>query len=143
MQVRDIMTSGVEGVSGDATVLSAAQKMEALNVGALPVLDGDRVAGIITDRDIAVRGVAHSVNMTQMHVRDIMTPGAEHVTEDQDVQEAAHLMEVKQIRRVLVTSPEGGVIGILSLGDIAVHMHDATLGGEVLERVSEPARPHR
>jgi CBS domain-containing protein len=107
------------------------------------VLDGDRVSGIITDRDIAVRAVARNANPAQVHVRDIMTPGAEHVTEDQDVEDAARLMEEKQIRRILVTGPEGNVIGIVSLGDIAVHTHNVNLGGAVLERVSEPARPER
>src|SRR3712207_146292 len=102
MQVREVMTRDVEVVHPDATLQEAARKMDALDVGPLPVCDGDRLVGMITDRDIVVRATAAGRDPKTTHVRDAMTRDVVYCFEDQDVREAARVMEEQQIRRVVV-----------------------------------------
>src|SRR5437763_10508619 len=100
MQVREIMTCGVEVIRPDATLQEAAQKMKSLDVGPLPVCDGDRLVGMLTDRDITVRATAEGLDPKTTRVRDVMTPEVYYVFEDADVQEAARVMQQRQIRRI-------------------------------------------
>jgi CBS domain-containing protein len=143
MHVREIMTRGVECVAPDNTLQEAAAKMKARDIGPLPVCEGDRLVGMITDRDITVRATAEGEDPLTILVRDIMTPEAVYCFEDQDVTEAARLMKDKQIRRVLVLSRDQRLVGIVSLGDLAVDTGDEELSGQTLEAVSEPAVPAR
>jgi len=144
MQVKDVMTQGVQCVSPGASIAQAAEKMKQLNVGSLPICgDDDRLAGMITDRDITVRATAEGFQPNVTCVRDVMTPGIIYCYEDQEVAEAAHLMEDHQIRRLAVLNRDKRLVGIVSLGDVAVKHHDDRLSGEALERVSEPALPLR
>jgi CBS domain-containing protein len=144
MQVKDIMTPRVECTSPTATIQEAAQMMKEIDVGPLPVCgDDDRLAGIITDRDITVRAVAEGLDPSTALVRDVMTPGIIHCYEDQDVSDAAHMMEQNQIRRLVVLNRDKRLVGILSLGDLAVDTRDEQLAGHTLEAVSEPAVPQR
>jgi CBS domain-containing protein len=144
MHVYEVMTPGVECVQPTTTLLEAAQKMRDLNVGPLPVCgDDDRLAGIITDRDITVRAVAEGKDPNTTPVRDVMTPKIIYCYEDDDVMEAARLMEEKQIRRLIVLNRDTRMVGIVSLGDIAVDTGDDQLVGHTLEAVSEPAMPWR
>jgi CBS domain-containing protein len=144
MQVKDIMTSHAESTSPTSTLREAAQKMRDLDVGALPVCGGnDRLAGIITDRDIALRAVAEGLDPSTALVRDVMTPKIIYCYDDQDVSDAAHMMEQNQIRRLVVLNHDKRMIGILSLGDLAVDTGDEQLAGHILEAVSEPAVPQR
>jgi CBS domain-containing protein len=144
MQVKDIMTSHAESTSSTSTLREAAQKMRDLDVGALPVCGGnDRLAGIITDRDIALRAVAEGLDPSTAVVRDVMTPKIIYCYDDQDVSDAAHMMEQNQIRRLVVLNHDKRMIGILSLGDLAVDTGDEQLAGHTLEAVSEPAVPQR
>ena len=144
MQVKDVMTTGVECVCPDTTLRTAAQKMKELDVGPLPVCgDDDRLAGIITDRDIAVRAVAAGLDPDTAQVRDVMTPNIIYCFEDQEVSDAAHMMEQNQIRRLAVLNREKRLVGIFSLGDLAVDGGDEQLSGHTLEAISEPAMPHR
>ena len=136
MQVNEVMTRGVECVSPDATLQEAARKMKDLDVGPLPVCDKDRLAGILTDRDIVVRAVAEGRDPRSAHVRDVMTPDVVYCFEDQDVQEAARLMEEKQVRRLVVLDRAKRLVGIVSLGDLAVQTSDRDLAGKALEEVS-------
>ena len=139
MKVHEIMTPGVGCTHPTATLLESAQKMRDLNVGPLPVCgDDDRLAGIITDRDIAVRAVAEGRDPKTTLVRDVMTPGIIHCYEDEDVSDAAHLMEQNQVRRLVVLNRNKRMVGILSLGDLAVDTGDEQLAGHTLEAVSEP-----
>jgi CBS domain-containing protein len=139
MQVRQVMTRGAECISPDATIQEAAQKMRDLDVGPLPVCDNDRLAGMLTDRDIAVRAVAEGRDPKTTHVRDAMTPGINYCFADDDVAEAARLMKEKQVRRLAVLNHDKRLVGIVSLGDLAVETGDAHLAGDTLEKVSEPA----
>jgi CBS domain-containing protein/osmotically-inducible protein OsmY len=142
-RLKDVMTSGVEVIHPNATVAEAAGRMKALNVGAIPVCDGDRLVGMLTDRDIVVRMVAEQRDLKGTTVRDAMTPHVTYCFEDEDVQKAGRLMSEKQIRRLVVLNRGKRLVGIVSLGDLAVEADNTRSSGEVLERVSEPAEPRR
>ena len=140
MQVKQVMTPNVECTQPTATLSDAARKMRDFDIGPLPVCsDDDRLAGMITDRDIAVRAVADGLDPRTTMVRDVMTPTIIYCYEDQDVSDAAHMMEQNQIRRLVVLNRDKRMVGILSLGDVAVDAGDEQLAGHTLEAVSEPA----
>jgi CBS domain-containing protein len=141
MQLKEIMTPNVEVIHPDATVQEAAQKMKGLDVGPLPVCDGERLVGMLTDRDITIRATAEGRDPKTTKAQDVMTCEVIYAFEDQGVTEAARLMEEHQIRRLLVLNRDKQLVGIVSLGDLAVHTGDERLAGEVVERVSEPADP--
>lgn len=143
MQLKEIMTQGVQVIAPEATVKEAAEKMKQLNIGPLPVCDGERLVGMLTDRDITTRVVAEGRDPTTMKIREMMTPDIVYCFEDQDVHEAARLMEQHQIRRLPIVNHNKWLVGIVSLGDLAVGTGDQKLAGEVLEQVSEPATPNR
>jgi CBS domain-containing protein len=143
MQLKEIMTHGVEVVAPEATLQEAAEKMRHLDIGPLPVCDGDRLVGMLTDRDITVRAVATGCNPQTTRVREVMTPDVVYSFDDQDVQDAARLMEQYQIRRLPVLTRAKRLIGMVALGDLAVHPGQQPLAGEVLEQVSEPGKSER
>lgn len=138
MLLQDIMTPNVECIGPDETVEAAAQRMRDLDVGILPVCENDRLAGMITDRDIAIRAVADGCDPTTCRVRDVMTPDVIYCFEDDAVEDAEHLMERRQVRRLLVLNRKKRLVGILALGDIAVRTADDRQAGAVLHAVSEP-----
>ena len=118
--------------------------MRDLDVGPLPVCgDDDRLAGMVTDRDIAVRAVAEGWDPTAKRVRDVMSEEVVYCFEDQAVEDAARLMRENQIRRLVVLNRDKRLVGIVSLGDLAVETGDEELAGRTLEEVSEPAVPIR
>jgi CBS domain-containing protein len=143
MQVKNVMTRGAECINPDASVKEAAEKMKALDVGALPICDNDRLAGMITDRDITVRAVAEGRDPSQCKVRDVMSEGIHFCFEDADAEEAARIMRDNQVRRLAVLNRDKRLVGIVSLGDLAVETHDQHLAGKTLEEISEPALPRR
>jgi CBS domain-containing protein len=132
MLVREMMTPYVEVIHPDATLREAAEKMQSLDVGPIPVCDGERLQGMLTDRDITVRATAQGRDPNTTRVREVMTPDVVYCFDDQDVQEAARIMEERQIRRLVVLNREKRLVGIVSLGDLAVHTEDEELGGEEL-----------
>ena len=136
--VKDVMTKGAECVAPSTSLREAASKMKALDVGPLPVCEGDHLVGMITDRDITVRATAEALPPGLGQVRDVMTPDIVYCFEDQDVQEAAKLMKEHQIRRLVVLNPDKRLVGIVSLGDLAVETGDEKLVGQTLEHVSLP-----
>jgi len=139
MQVREVMSHGVECVRPDDTLQQAARKMRDLDVGPLPVCgDNDRLAGMITDRDITVRAVAEGWDASKKQVKDAMTDEIVYCFEDQDVEEASKLMREKQIRRLVVLNRDKRLVGIVSLGDLAVQTRDQEMAARTLEEVSEP-----
>jgi CBS domain-containing protein len=139
MLVKEIMTRNVEVVSPGDTLEQAARKMEELNVGPLPVCEGNRVVGMLTDRDITVRATAAGCDPKTTLVSDTMSQDITSCFEDQDVREAADLMKQKQIRRLLVMNRANDLIGIVSLGDLAAESGDPRQPGEVLKEVSAPS----
>ena len=137
MKVREMMSSGIDFTHADATIKETAEKMKELDVGAMPVAIGDETVGMITDRDIVVRIVAHGLDPEKSHVSDAITEGVEYCNEEDDIQDVARLMEKQQIRRVVVKDNQGKVSGIVSLGDLARAANHG-LSGETLEEVSQP-----
>jgi len=136
MKIKDVMTTGVECVRPETTLQEAAASMKSLNVGPLPVCEGDRPVGIITDRDIVIRAISEGRDPRTTPVKDVMTKDVVTVLETDDVKDAARLMKDRQIRRVVVVGGDKRVVGIVSLGDIAVDTHDDKMAGDVLEKVS-------
>src|SRR5262245_31874940 len=121
MQVKEIMSQEVEVIRPDTSVKAAAEKMSQLDIGPLPVCDDEHLIGLVTDRDIAVRAVAKGCDPQTTPVRDIMTSEVVYCFEDQDLHTAARMMEHRQIRRLPVLNRAKRLVGIVSLGDLALH----------------------
>jgi len=143
MQIKDIMTPKPECVSPEDSLQDAARRMRNLDVGPLPVCDNDRLAGMITDRDIVVAAVAEGRNAQTTKVREAMSSGVFYCFEDEDIETAARTMQERQVRRLLVLDRDKRLVGIVSLGDLATETGDTRKSGEVLQEVSEPATPRR
>lgn len=140
MLVNEVMTQNAKCIGPDATIQEAAQQMRDLDVGPIPVCgDNDRLIGMLTDRDIAIRAVADGLDPSTTPVRDVMTPDVIFAFEDDDVREAADMMGEHQVRRLLVLSHDKRLVGIVSLGDLAIRTHDDQMCGDALEHISEPA----
>jgi CBS domain-containing protein len=143
MELREIMTRNVEVIGSDASLRDAAVKMKQLDVGMIPVCDGERLRGMLSDRDITVRATADGRDPTKTKVGEIMSTEIAYCLEDQEIEEAASLMEARQIRRLPILDGEKRLVGIISLGDIAVHAGARDLAGETLQEISTPAKPNR
>ena len=141
MNVFEVMTPDVVSVGPEATLMEAAQAMKDLDVGPLLICDGGSLIGVITDRDITVRATARGFDPRTTEVRQVMTPDVVYCREDDDVRQAARQMQDAQLRRLLVVNPSGRLVGIVSLGDIALQAGQDELTGQTLEKVSEPAPP--
>lgn len=140
--ISEIMTRDVRTVSPQENIRRAAQIMDELNVGAIPVCDGDRLIGMVTDRDITVRATAAGESPENTMVRDVMSVSVKTCFEDQPVDEVMEQMRDVQIRRVPVIDHETkNLIGIVSLGDVATK-HSAEVD-RTLEKISTPAEPDR
>jgi CBS domain-containing protein len=140
MKISECMTHDVKLVSPDTTIRDAARSMLEADAGSLPVGDGDRLIGMITDRDIAVRAVAQGRG-PDTPVREVMTEELLYVFEDQSIDEVADNMSDVQVRRFPVVNRQKRLVGIVSLGDISQSESDAA--EMALERVSEPGGMHR
>ena len=143
MQLKEIMTRRVEVVHPDTTIQEAARKMKALDVGPMPVCDGERLVGMVTDRDITIRATAQGLDPCTATVREVMTKDVIWCLEDESIETAARLMEQNQIRRLLVLGSDKRLAGIVSLADLAVDTGEDEMTAQLLERVSEPATPER
>ena len=139
MQIKQIMTSPVETVAPDSSLADAARKMRALEIGLLPVARGRKIVGIVSDRDITIRAVAKGLDPEQTQVQEVMTTDVLSCTSGSDVMDACDLMKLKQVRRLLIIDGADAPVGIVSLGDIALHLRREQCG-EVLEEVSRPSR---
>ena len=143
MPLNDIMTADPVVLSPEATLTEAARRMRDLDSGVMPVGERDRLVGMLTDRDITVRATAEGKDPNTTPVREAMTPDVVSCFEDDDIGLAARKMEEHQIRRLIVLNRDKRLVGIASLGDIAVHAANDRLAGEVTEAVSEPAQPEQ
>ncbi len=112
-----------------------AEKMQAFDIGAMPVVDNDRLMGMITDRDITCRAVTNGPDLSKVMARDIMTADVTFCTENEDVEDAAHLMEEKKVRRLPVLDDKDQLVGMLTVGDIS-HAVSHELSGEVITSVT-------
>ena len=131
--VSDVMTESPKTVSPDDTVVDAAKAMAENDFGAIPVVDGDELTGILTDRDITVRVVAEGKDPSDVKVGDIATTGDLATVEpDSSIDEAVKAMKEKDVRRVVVT--EGAKpVGIVSLGDLAAKVNEDSVLGDISE----------
>jgi len=140
-RVSEVMTRGVEVIRPSDTLKAAAQLMDELNVGALPVCEGGDLIGMLTDRDITVRAVADGMDPKRAVVSEVMTAQAYSCTEEQTTEEVMTQMGDLQIRRLPVVNREGQIVGIVSLGDLATrqsgHIDNA------LREISTPSEPDR
>lgn len=142
MDVAKVMTRKVEIVRPDATLQEAAQKMKAIDVGSLPVCDGRKLQGMLTDRDVTVRAVAEGRDPRATKVSEVMTADIVYGRTGQDIKEIAETMASHQIRRLPIVDDNNDLVGIVALGDLAVDA-DERLGGDVLADVSTPSKPKR
>jgi CBS domain-containing protein len=136
MKIEEIMTPYVRCVQSDVTLVEAAVVMRDMDVGALPICEGGRLVGMLTDRDIALRAVAECRDPRWTMVKDVMSPGVVYIYADQEVEDAAELMERKQVRRLPVLNREKRLVGIVSLGDVAINTSNE-LSGEALKVMSQ------
>jgi len=141
MKVSECMTSQVETVRADQTVQEAAKFMLQADAGSIPVTDGDRLIGMITDRDIAVRGIAKG-NGPDTLVRELMTDDLVVARTDEDIEEVARKMSAAQVRRLTVIDKDQRLCGIISLGDLARETDDET-AEQALEGVTQPGGQHQ
>jgi CBS domain-containing protein len=138
LKIKDIMTTDVKSVSPNDSISQAALLMEQLNVGSVPVVDNNKVVGIVTDRDIALRNVARGQNPNQK-VSDVMTTNVTSAPPDMDVHSAADIMASNQIRRLPVVD-NGNLVGIVAIGDLAVEDIFENEAGEALHDISQGVR---
>jgi len=140
MKVKDVMSHDVEVVNPDETIRDAASAMERIDAGVLPVGENDRLVGMITDRDIAIRAVGKGQG-PDAKVRDIMTKDVKYCFEDDDVDEVCANMSNIQVRRLPVLNSEKRLVGIISLGDIA-RREDPEHAGHALSGIAQPGGQH-
>ena len=143
MQLKDVMTPGVEVIAPEASIYEAAEKMSHLDIGPLPVCEGERLIGMLTDRDITVRAVAAGRDPLTTRVCEVMTPDVVYGFDDQDVHDAARLMEQYEIRRLPVLNRSQQLVGMVALSDLAVHPGNQPVAAEVLAQISEPGKAGR
>ena len=138
MKLSEIMTRDVVVMQPDDSLQSAAKRMRDRNIGFLPVCDGEELIGVISDRDITIRALADGMDVNIMLGRDLMTVPAIYCFDDQEVSEAAKIMEENQIRRLVVLIRDGKrLVGVISLGDLA-RIEPPDRSGQVLQKVSAP-----
>jgi len=143
MKLGDIMTLDVERVRPGDTLHEAARKMKSLDVGLMPVCgDNDKIVGMLTDRDITIRATAEGVDPKHTRVQDVMSEEVIWCFEDRDADDAAKLIQERQVRRLLVMSRDKRLVGILSLGDMARTANGTDPAGDALKAISEPGGEH-
>ncbi|MHA6510910.1 CBS domain-containing protein [Tessaracoccus sp. Z1128] len=132
---RDIMTTPAETLAPTATLTEAARQLRDLNVGSLPILDGDHLAGVVTDRDIVVRGIAEGLDPSSATVAEVATGDVVTVDVDDDAEKVAGIMGQRQVRRVPVVDG-GRLVGVIAQADVARDL-DARTTGDVVEDISQ------
>ena len=140
MKIAEVMTRDVRTIGPDRSVRDAARIMDEMNVGVLPVCDGRRLLGMLTDRDIAIRAVAQGRG-PDTKVREAMTPEVRYCFEDEDLDAVVRNMGENKVRRLSVLGRDERLVGIVSLGDVALY-GDSDQTDAVAAAVSEPGGPH-
>lgn len=137
--VSEVMTRHVQIISPQSSLQEAARLMDRFNVGALPVCHAGKLQGMITDRDITVRAIAHGMNPAKTRVAEVMSEHTRWCHEHQSIDEVLRQMREVQIRRVPVLSHAGVIVGIVSLGDLATKEPGGSQG--LLRDISSPSEP--
>jgi len=137
--VRDVMTRRVETAEPDSTIAEVARRMRDLDVGSLPVTDGTRLLGIVTDRDLSVRATAAARDPNNTRVREVMSPEIAWIFDDEPADSAARVMRERRIRRLPVLDRSDRLVGVVALADLATDLGDDRLKGATLEEISQPS----
>lgn len=135
MKVNEAMHPSVHWVEPGTPVVEIAKLMRDHDIGAVPVGENDRLVGMVTDRDIVVRGIAEGRDCATMQARDVMSSGIIYCRDNEDLEDAIRIMEQHKVRRLPVINEEKRMVGILSLSDVA-HAAPRHLSGEVLQSVA-------
>lgn len=133
--IKSTMTTNVQLVKPTTAIQEAARHMREFDIGVLPVVDGDKVVGIVTDRDIAIRAVAEGLDPLKTSVKEAMTSEVAFCFENQTVDEVSKIMKEKQVRRVVVLDKDNKLAGICSIGDLTAAAGQQA-GGNVLREVT-------
>ncbi|MDR3491652.1 MAG: CBS domain-containing protein [Gammaproteobacteria bacterium] len=136
MKAKDLMSTKPEILTPETTLKEAAIKMQKKDIGFLPIGENDRLIGVITDRDIAIRGVAAGKDPTKTTVKDIMTSEVDYCFEKDTAVKVADMMSDLQVRRLMVLNDDKRLVGIISLGDFATKSHDDALSGKTTNAIS-------
>ncbi|OGB22036.1 MAG: CBS domain-containing protein [Burkholderiales bacterium RIFCSPLOWO2_02_FULL_57_36] len=142
-QISEIMTRDVRCVAPSDSLQRAAKTMDELNVGALPVWDGQNLIGMVTDRDITIRGVADGKQADSTPVSEVMSKDVQCCFEDEQIDDVMGKMANSQIRRVPVMDRQNRLVGMVSLGDLATKTASDQEVQQTLENISEPSEPNR
>jgi len=137
MRIQDVMTADVSFVRPDTPILEIARKMRDGDIGATPVVEDERLVGMVTDRDVVVRVIAEGGDARTKTARDAMSPGVLYCFVDQSVEEVLENMGDQQIRRLPVVDREKRLVGVVSLGDLALS-GKRKAAGEALQEISQP-----
>ena len=139
-RIKDIMTRDVECASAEMTVREAAERMKSRNIGSLPVCDGKKVIGVITDRDITIRSTAGGADPNSTKVGDVMSRDIVSVKPGDSLRDAERIMHDRQLRRLPVVDDNGELVGYLAIAKIA-RKESPAQAGRVLQGVSQPTTP--
>ena len=137
MKVKDVMHQGIAWVQPDTPLAEIAKTMRDQDIGSIPVGENDRLVGMVTDRDIVVRGLAAGGDCAQLKAGDVMTKPIVYCRADEDIEDSLRIMEKNQVRRLPVIDGNKRMVGILSVSDIAAKT-GRSLTGEVVQSVAQP-----
>jgi CBS domain-containing protein len=140
MFVRDVMTAQVNFVASDTPVNEIARLLRDQDIGSVPVADGEKLVGMVTDRDLVVRGMADGVDPRSLRARDVMSPQLVCCAEDQTIEEVLEHMGQEQVRRMPVVDANRRLVGVVSLGDLSRAAQRPA--GNALKEISEPEHAH-
>jgi CBS domain-containing protein len=140
MKVREIISRPVSQISSSAMLSEAIDRMRTFHTSALPVVENRRIVGLITDRDIAIKAAAAGMNPRTTPIGHVMAREVACCSEDDEVEEAARIMEGHRVHRLVVLRADGRAVGILSVGDLALQAGDEQPGPEFRKRSCEPVR---
>jgi len=141
MEVKEVMTRDVETAGIDTPIATIAETMRSRDIGLLPVCDGGKLVGVLSDRDITIRATANNLHPEQLRAQDIMTPNVVCCFEDQNVDEARGLMQDHKIRRLPVVNRQRNLVGMVALSDIAIASGDSQSTGIAIQELSIPDAP--
>jgi CBS domain-containing protein len=135
MKVKEMMHKGAEYVAPNAKLQIVARKMRDYDVGSIPVCDGGKVVGIVTDRDIAIRALANGKDVAKLEAKDVMSKDVIFCRDNENAEDAIRIMEDNQVRRLPVLNEAKKLVGMVSLGDVS-HSLSQDITGEVTKAVS-------
>ncbi|WP_338786424.1 CBS domain-containing protein [Metabacillus sp. FJAT-53654] len=141
VNITEVMTINAESCTPESTCKEVAVKMKDLDVGVIPICDNQKLVGIITDRDLVLQGLANNLS-SESTIAGLMSKDVVTGTKDMSIKEAANVMSQEKIRRLPIVE-KGNLVGIVSLGDLAINNQSNQKAGNVLEEISMPAEPKR